>query len=242
MCIIPDILLGVIRLHGRGIDHIAELFIGHPVVIAEALIRPHDAGFFTLHQHHVGDRVEDLLIAGFTFTDGQFCLFAFSDVLIGTIPADDLAVLITLDVDAHEDVAQASVGEEDAMFYLRFEMPFRCGKGFSNFRADHGRIFWVDEAFRVFGRGHLVTADRFHIRAEDGVEVVVEGEGVLLEVVFPVTEAGDLERFSQTCFVLLDFLTLRFRISEQTLSLNYSGNLFSKCQILLDGGLIEIPL
>ena len=53
----------------------------------------------------------------------------------------------------------------------------------------------------------MITANFFHRGMEDGIELVVEGEDVLLNVVFKVTEAGDLERFSQTCFIRTqDFL------------------------------------
>ncbi len=70
-----------------------------------------------------------------------------------------------------------------------------------DFGAHNGQIVWIDKMFRVISRRQLIAAMLFGGGVEEGKELVIEGEHVLLHIVFPVGQFGNLECLRQIGFV-----------------------------------------
>ena len=123
--------------------------------------------------------------------------FALGDVLIDAVSPDRSTVLVLDDENAHRDVAERSVSVDHAMLELLAEVGIGCLDCCLHLDANDRGIVRMHEPPRVFGGRHRVTADRLGRRVKYLIEIVVEGEAVAQDIVFPVARARHLERVGE---------------------------------------------
>ncbi len=124
----------------------------------------------------------------------HFRLLAFGDVLIDAIGLYGPCCPVFDDDEAHRGVARCSVTIEYAMFERTGEVGVIC-LDCRLYLAPHNlSVIRMHEPAGIVSGTHGVATDRLGGGAVDAIEVVVEGETIRLDVVFPVACAQNLER------------------------------------------------
>src|SRR5271157_1179350 len=119
-----------------------------------------------------------------SFSNGLLSQLAFRNILVGTIIAENLALVIAFDMNFNRNVADTAFGEEDAMFQFGAVMLIGRGEGLFDRGADHRDILRVDKVLGIVGRGYLVSAHPLSGCMKDRIEMIVEGKTVAFNIVF----------------------------------------------------------
>ena len=73
----------------------------------------------------------------------------FGDILIGAVVAEDLALLVAVDVNVDRNVADAAIGIPDAMDEVAVVMSIGGVERAFDLRTDDGQVVGIDEGAGV---------------------------------------------------------------------------------------------